>query len=143
MRDWIAAYPKGDFDALKAKQRADAASAGKLPQEVIGRLVAYKDEHPLFTVPMVIDAVRVEMRPELQPKSSSPLPHSSRAASACRGSAGRSLHRRRDLERPRVVSSPPFRPVDLAAVETRPRGASDTDARKCQRRSACEDWRSK
>ena len=62
MRDWIAAYRSGGFDALKPKKRKDAGSARKLPQEVLDRLIAYKDEHPLFTVPMVIDAVRAELR---------------------------------------------------------------------------------
>jgi putative transposase len=61
MRDWIAAYRNGGFDALKPKKRKDAGSARKLPQEVVDRLVAYKDEHPLFSVPMVIDAVRAEL----------------------------------------------------------------------------------
>jgi putative transposase len=62
MRDWIAAYRSGGFDALKPKKRSDAGTARKLPQEVIDSLVAYKDEHPLFTVPMVINAVRMQMK---------------------------------------------------------------------------------
>jgi len=62
MRDWLAAYRRGGFDALKPKKRKDAGSARNLPQDVIDRLIAYKDEHPLFSVPMVIDAVRREMK---------------------------------------------------------------------------------
>ena len=71
MLDWIAAYRKGGFDALKPKERSDAGSSRKLPQEVIDRLVAYKDEHPLFTVPMVIAEVRRQMK--LDPQLSLPL----------------------------------------------------------------------
>jgi transposase InsO family protein len=62
MRGWIAAYRRGGFDALKPKKRADAGSARKLPQEVVDRLVAFKDEHYGFTVPMVISAVQAEMK---------------------------------------------------------------------------------
>ena len=61
LRDWIADYREGGFDALKPKQRTDAGSARKLPPEVVDKLVAYKDEHRAFSVPMVISAVRAEM----------------------------------------------------------------------------------
>jgi putative transposase len=71
MRDWIAAYRKGGFNALKPKKRSDVGSTRKLPQEVIDRLVAYKDEHPQFSVPMVIDAVRAAMK--LDPQMQLPL----------------------------------------------------------------------
>lgn len=71
MRGWIADYRQGGFDALKPKKRCDAGSARRLPQHVIDRLVAYKDEHPLFTVPMVITAVRSEMK--LDPQLPLPL----------------------------------------------------------------------
>ena len=66
MRDWLAAYRRGGFDALKPKKRADAGSARKLPQEVVDRLVAFKDEHYGFTVPMVISAVQAELKLDAQ-----------------------------------------------------------------------------
>jgi transposase InsO family protein len=71
MLDWITAYRNGGFDALKPKTRSDAGTTRKLPQHVIDGLVAYKDEHPLFTVPMVITAVREQMK--LDPQLSLPL----------------------------------------------------------------------
>lgn len=62
IRDWLSAYRVGGFDALKPKKRADAGSARKLPQEVVDRLVAFKDEHYGFSVPLVIAAVQAEMK---------------------------------------------------------------------------------
>jgi len=62
MRDWLDAYRNGGFDALKPKRRSDAGNVRKLPQEVVDRLIASKDEHYGFTVPMVISAVRAQMK---------------------------------------------------------------------------------
>lgn len=62
MRDWIAAYKQGGFDALKPKKRADAGSARRLPRQVVDALICFKDEHPLFTVPMVITAVQEALK---------------------------------------------------------------------------------
>jgi transposase InsO family protein len=58
MRDWLALYRKGGYNALKPKVRADAGSVRRLPQEVVDLLVCLKDEHPEYTVPIVISEVR-------------------------------------------------------------------------------------
>jgi putative transposase len=54
MRDWLAAYRAGGFDALRPKPRADIGQARALPQAVADLLVHLKDEHRDWSVAMVI-----------------------------------------------------------------------------------------
>jgi putative transposase len=58
LRDWLALYRSGGFDALKPKPRKDIGSARAIPTEVLDLLVATKDEHRDWSVAMVIDAAK-------------------------------------------------------------------------------------
>jgi transposase len=54
LRDWLAAYRAGGFDALRPKPRADIGQARAIPQAVADLLVHLKDEHRDWSVAMVI-----------------------------------------------------------------------------------------
>jgi transposase InsO family protein len=58
LRDWLALYRSGGFDALKPKPRKDIGSARAIPTEVLDLLVSIKDEHRDWSVAMVIDAAK-------------------------------------------------------------------------------------
>ena len=58
MRDWLYAYRRGGFDALKPKARRDQGQARALPQAVADHLCALKEENPLLSVEMVINKAR-------------------------------------------------------------------------------------
>lgn len=65
IRGWLADYRRGGFDALKPKKRSDAGRPRSIPQDVIDALVTVKEEHPAYSVAMVIDEAR---RAERVPK---------------------------------------------------------------------------
>jgi putative transposase len=58
MRDWMQAYQQGGFDALKPKPRKDIGSARGIPQSVIDELLEEKEQHPVYSVAMVIGEVQ-------------------------------------------------------------------------------------
>ncbi len=58
LRDWLYAYRRGGFDALKPKPRADQGRARALPQAVADHLCALKEQHPTYSVAMVISTAR-------------------------------------------------------------------------------------
>src|SRR5450432_733309 len=55
MRDWLALYKAGGFDALKPKARKDIGRARAIDEGVADLLVSIKDEHRAWSVAMVID----------------------------------------------------------------------------------------
>jgi transposase InsO family protein len=57
IRGWLRAYRRGGFDALLPKVRRDAGSARAIPQEVQDLLCETKDEHPDYSVALVINHV--------------------------------------------------------------------------------------
>jgi transposase InsO family protein len=60
LRDWLAAYKAGGFDALRPKPRADLGQARAIPQTVSDRLVHLKEEHRDWTVARVIAEVQAQ-----------------------------------------------------------------------------------
>jgi putative transposase len=58
LRDWLKRYRKGGFNALMPKPRADRGRSRALPQPVVDLLVGLKEDHPQFSVPLVIRAAR-------------------------------------------------------------------------------------
>jgi transposase InsO family protein len=58
LKDWMALYREGGFDALKPKPRKDIGSARAIPQPVLDLLVELKDAHRDWSVSVVIDEVR-------------------------------------------------------------------------------------
>lgn len=60
LRDWLALYRVGGFDALKPKPRKDIGSARAIPTSVIDLLVTTKEAHRDWSVNMVIEAVKKE-----------------------------------------------------------------------------------
>ena len=54
IRDWLKAYRKGGFESLKPKPRKDAGQSRALPREVADLLLTLKDDHPEFSVRLVI-----------------------------------------------------------------------------------------
>jgi transposase InsO family protein len=62
LRDWLYAYRRGGFDALKPRPRRDRGHARALAQPVADALCALKEEYPAFSVAMVIAAARQQQR---------------------------------------------------------------------------------
>jgi transposase InsO family protein len=58
MREWLGLYRRGGFDALVPKPRSDAGQSRAIPQEVLDRLVSIKEEHPEYSLAMVINEAR-------------------------------------------------------------------------------------
>lgn len=58
IRDWLKRYRAGGFDALVPKPRADRGRARTIPDAIAERLVAIKEQHPKFSVPVVIEHAR-------------------------------------------------------------------------------------
>jgi len=58
MRDWLRAYRRGGFDALLPRGRGDAGQSRTIPRQVADALLTLKDEHPNYSVRMVIEAAR-------------------------------------------------------------------------------------
>lgn len=64
IRGWLSDYRRGGFDALLPKVRRDAGCARAIPQAVADLLCEAKEQHPDYSVTLVIDHV----------KKASPLP---------------------------------------------------------------------
>jgi len=58
MRDWLALYRTGGFEALYPKPRSDHGQPRRMPCEVAERLVALKTEQPALSVSALIGAAR-------------------------------------------------------------------------------------
>jgi putative transposase len=58
LRDWLYAYRRGGFDALKPQPRRDLGRARALPQNVADHFCALKEAHPNFSVAMLITTAR-------------------------------------------------------------------------------------
>ncbi len=58
MRDWLRAYRRDGFAALRPKVRADQGSNRALPPEVVDVLITLKEEHRSWTVRRVIAVAR-------------------------------------------------------------------------------------
>ena len=58
LRDWLYAYRRGGFDALKPRPRRDIGHVRALPQAVADQLCALKEAHPAFSVAMLIATAR-------------------------------------------------------------------------------------
>lgn len=54
LRDWMKAYRKGGFEALKPKPRGDAGQSRALPREVQDKLITLKENNPEWSVQLVI-----------------------------------------------------------------------------------------
>lgn len=58
IRDWLSAYRRGGFDALRPQVRRDQGRARAIPQEVADLLCQFKDETPALSVTAVIEQAR-------------------------------------------------------------------------------------
>lgn len=58
LRDWLYAYRRGGFDALKPRPRRDTGHVRALPQAVADQLCVLKEAHPAFSVAMLIATAR-------------------------------------------------------------------------------------
>jgi transposase InsO family protein len=61
LRDWLYAYRRGGFDALKPRPRRDTGQARALPQAVADQLCTLKETHPTFSVAMLIATARQQL----------------------------------------------------------------------------------
>jgi transposase InsO family protein len=64
IRGWLADYRRGGFEALVPKARSDSGSARAIPQEIADRLCEVKEQHPDYSVTLVIEALKTAV-PEL------------------------------------------------------------------------------
>jgi putative transposase len=58
IRDWLYAYRRGGFDALKPRSRRDTGHTRALPQAVADQLCALKEAHPAFSIAMLLSTAR-------------------------------------------------------------------------------------
>jgi transposase InsO family protein len=58
LRDWLYAYRRGGFDALKPRPRRDVGHPRVLPPAIADQLCALKEAHPAFSVAMLIATAR-------------------------------------------------------------------------------------
>src|SRR5437879_10168635 len=58
LRDWLYAYRRGGFDALKPRPRRDTGHPRVLPPTVADQLCVLKEAHPAFSVAMLIATAR-------------------------------------------------------------------------------------
>jgi len=66
IRDWLSAYRRGGFDALRPQARRDLGRARAIPQPVADLLCQIKDETPALSVAAVIERARSAASEELQ-----------------------------------------------------------------------------
>lgn len=59
IRDWLSAYRRGGFDALRPQSRRDQGHARAIPQEMADLLCHLKDETPTLSVGAVIEQAKV------------------------------------------------------------------------------------
>jgi transposase InsO family protein len=60
LRDWLYAYRRGGFEALKPQPRADRGTARALPQDIADRLCALKEAQPALSTARLITAARAQ-----------------------------------------------------------------------------------
>jgi transposase InsO family protein len=58
IRDWLSAYRKGGFDALRPQPRRDQGSVRAIPQEIVDLLCHIKDDNPALSVSAVIQGAK-------------------------------------------------------------------------------------
>jgi hypothetical protein len=58
IRDWLYAYRRGGFDALKPRPRCDTEHTRAVPQAVADQFRALKEAHPAFSVAMLLSTAR-------------------------------------------------------------------------------------
>jgi transposase InsO family protein len=58
LRDWLAEYRRGGFDALRPQPRCDQGRARAIPQDVADLLCQLKEENPGLSVAAVIERAR-------------------------------------------------------------------------------------
>jgi transposase InsO family protein len=58
VRDWLSAYRRGGFDALRPQVRRDQGRARAIPQHIADLLCQIKDETPALSVGAVIEQVK-------------------------------------------------------------------------------------
>lgn len=54
IRDWLKSHRKGGFDALMPRPRSDLGASRVIPQQIADLLVATKEEHPDWSLKLVI-----------------------------------------------------------------------------------------
>jgi putative transposase len=59
IRDWLSAYRRGGFDALRPQVRRDQGRARAIPQEIADLLCQIKDETPALSVGAAIEQARL------------------------------------------------------------------------------------
>lgn len=59
IRGWLKDYRRGGFDALAPKRRSDAGASRSLPREIQDLLLTMKEAHPEYSIPVLIDEVRL------------------------------------------------------------------------------------
>jgi hypothetical protein len=60
LREWLAAYRRGGFEALHPKPRRDQGRARAIPQEMADLLCALKEETPALSVHLLIDKAKAK-----------------------------------------------------------------------------------
>ena len=58
LRDWLYAYRRAGFDGLKPRPRADQGHARAVPQAVADQLCALKEQHPTYSVALILSLAR-------------------------------------------------------------------------------------
>ena len=66
LRDWLANYERGGFEALYPKPRKDRGRARRLPPEVAELLLQIKERAPQLSVRAVIGQARQQVPPEVR-----------------------------------------------------------------------------
>jgi transposase InsO family protein len=65
MRDWLAAYRRGGFEALHPKPRSDQGHSRAIPQSLADLLCSIKEDKPALSVAQVIEQVVTQPEVEL------------------------------------------------------------------------------
>jgi putative transposase len=58
IRDWLAAYRRGGFDALRPQPRGDQGRPRAIPQQIADRLCHLKEENPTLSVSALIERIK-------------------------------------------------------------------------------------
>jgi putative transposase len=64
IRDWLRAYRRGGFEALRPKSRSDMGQPRAIPQSVSDLLCSIKDDNPALSVALVIKEAKKAALPE-------------------------------------------------------------------------------
>jgi transposase InsO family protein len=65
MRDWLAAYRRGGFEALHPKPRSDQGHSRAIPQSLADLLCSIKEDKPALSVSQVIERVLAQAEVKL------------------------------------------------------------------------------